>query len=110
MGFRERLEALINECSMENDSNTPDFILAEYLSSCLLAFNIATNRRDSWYGCQHRPGQDTVRISSGEVDVLAAAQMWRKAETRKEVEVAEKALNDAWEAYERKNTPPQEGK
>lgn len=48
--FQKELEDLINRYSMENGSNTPDFILSEYLSSCLISYNLATNRRDKWYG------------------------------------------------------------
>ena len=47
--FRTKLEHLINSESMENTSNTPDFILAEYLYNCLDAFDKATNSRESWY-------------------------------------------------------------
>jgi hypothetical protein len=50
--FRSRLETLINECSAENESDTPDFILADYLNGCLAAFNLATVRRENWYGRQ----------------------------------------------------------
>jgi hypothetical protein len=48
--FREALERLVNAHSRENGSNTPDFILAEYLCTCLAAFDIATQRREQWYG------------------------------------------------------------
>ena len=44
-GFAE----IINKNSFENHSNTPDFILAEYLTRCLEAFDIAVRRRDNWY-------------------------------------------------------------
>jgi hypothetical protein len=47
--FREDLEVLINQNSMENGSNTPDFILADYLQECLTAFDRATKRRSEWY-------------------------------------------------------------
>jgi len=33
--FKQELEHLINKHSMENRSNTPDFILADYLVRCL---------------------------------------------------------------------------
>lgn len=46
--FRKELETLINKHSMENGSNTPDFILAEYLESCLKAFDLALSKRASW--------------------------------------------------------------
>ena len=48
--FIKELETLINKYSMENDSNTPDYILAEYLSNCLKTFNTALQKRAHWYG------------------------------------------------------------
>lgn len=42
----------INSVSAENSSNTPDFILAEYLVGCLEAFNAATLERERWYGVE----------------------------------------------------------
>ncbi len=48
--FRKELEFLLNSKSMENRSNTPDFILAQYLTDCLLAHDRAVNRREVWYG------------------------------------------------------------
>lgn len=48
--FHEELESLINRHSMENGSDTPDFILARYMATCLEAFDAATKRRDEWYG------------------------------------------------------------
>jgi hypothetical protein len=46
--FKKDLEGLINHHSLENLSNTPDFILADYIVNCLLAYNIAVNCRDKW--------------------------------------------------------------
>lgn len=48
--FRLTVEAAINCHSAENGSNTPDFILAEYLIGCLEAYDKATLRRENWYG------------------------------------------------------------
>lgn len=48
--FFIELGELINKHSMESASDTPDFILAQYLSSCLLAWNQATMQRETWYG------------------------------------------------------------
>lgn len=48
--FRKELENLINRFSKENGSNTPDFILAEFLSDSLEAFDKATKLRSGWYG------------------------------------------------------------
>lgn len=47
--FRYELEKLISDESIENGSNTPNFILAQYLSMCLFAFDEATKRRDHWH-------------------------------------------------------------
>ncbi len=46
------IRSAINRVSRENVSNTPDFILAEYLLSCLDAFEKASLAREKWYG-QH---------------------------------------------------------
>jgi hypothetical protein len=48
--FRAELEELINRHSRENGSNTPDFILANYLDNCLVAFDQAVTHREKWYG------------------------------------------------------------
>jgi len=42
--------SVINRNSLENDSNTPDFILAQYLVDCLMAWNRTINVRAGWYG------------------------------------------------------------
>jgi len=54
--LRRKIESAINQMSAENGSNTPDFILAEYLTDCLAAFDKATMARDRWYGVPLRPG------------------------------------------------------
>ena len=51
--FRKAIESAINCSSKENGSDTPDFILAEYLIDCLAAFDKAVRTRDQWYG--HEP-------------------------------------------------------
>lgn len=42
--FEGQLRELINRNSKENESNTPDFILAQFLNECLGAFNTATRQ------------------------------------------------------------------
>jgi hypothetical protein len=48
--FRQELEALINAKSLELESNTPDFILCEFLLDSLTAFDRAVNAREKWFG------------------------------------------------------------
>jgi hypothetical protein len=55
--FREELESVINRHSMENGSNTPDFLLAGFLNSCLDAFDHAVRERDKWYSISPAPGK-----------------------------------------------------
>ena len=48
--FQRKLAFFLNQHSEENESNTPDFILARYLLMVLHAFNEGTNMRETWYG------------------------------------------------------------
>lgn len=53
--FRIELIGVINRNCMENGSNTPDFILAEYLISCLDSYDKITYLRERWYGRVSEP-------------------------------------------------------
>lgn len=48
--FREKLASLINEHNLEGGSDTPDFILAQFLANSLANFEAVTKRRDAWHG------------------------------------------------------------
>ena len=48
-GLTDALTGLLNEYSCENESNTPDFILAHFLIDILAAFNQAVRKRGEWY-------------------------------------------------------------
>ncbi len=54
--FKRELESLINRYSIENGSNTPDFLLAEYLITCLAAFEATSIAREKWHGLHLRIG------------------------------------------------------
>ena len=53
--FKHDLAKLINLYSLESVSNTPDFIIAEYLTNTLLEFDKLMRSRDNWYGYSQRP-------------------------------------------------------
>lgn len=55
MNLKEELTSLLNKYSMENGSNTPDFILANHMLDSLLLFEHTTKARDRWYGVDLRP-------------------------------------------------------
>ena len=61
--FISELRDLINKHSMENGSNTPDFILAHYLTDCLRAWNNAANWRTKWYA-PPEPKAEPPNVSS----------------------------------------------
>lgn len=52
MTLQEKLASLLNSESREQDSNTPDFLLAEFMMNCLDAFELASNKREVWYGVE----------------------------------------------------------
>lgn len=49
-GLEDEIRAAINRHSAENASDTPDYILAEYLTGCLNAFDQAVRLREKHYG------------------------------------------------------------
>lgn len=48
--FERDLAQLLNRYSKENGSNTPDFLLRNYLIACLAAYDTALTARDKWFG------------------------------------------------------------
>jgi hypothetical protein len=49
INFEEELRKLINTFSLEPESDTPDFILVEYISGCLDTFNKAVTRNSTYH-------------------------------------------------------------
>ena len=47
--FERELESLINANSVENLSDTPDFLLAQFLRGCLDSYNKTVKARDKWF-------------------------------------------------------------
>jgi len=48
MGLQDELAAILNRASRENESDTPDYILAGYMVDCLRAFERAVRLREAW--------------------------------------------------------------
>lgn len=54
------LTALLNAHRVENESSTPDFILAQYLLGCLRVFSTAIQQRETWHARgEGKRGDDT---------------------------------------------------
>ena len=82
------VEGAINRASRENDSNTPDWILAGFMMRCLDAFELASNKREVWYGVHLdilNKWDELILTAIGE-----ASMCW--SETPKGVFKSEKAL------------------
>ena len=58
--FIRDLSAVINKYGKENDSNSPDFILAEYIEECLNSYARAVRKREVWYGREFDRGLTTT--------------------------------------------------
>lgn len=71
MSLKDDISKLLNIVSAENASDTPDFILGEYLTRCLDAFDNAVRQREKWYGRPCGSGKSILRAeglaSDGEV-------------------------------------------
>lgn len=65
--FDKALERLINCYSLESGSNTPDFILVEYLKSSLINFHQATRLRDNWYGGKRSVINDQAELWESDI-------------------------------------------
>lgn len=53
--FVRDLASAVNRSSMEGGSNTPDHVLANFMSKCLAALDEAVNARAAWYGRSDHP-------------------------------------------------------
>ena len=63
--LRTELEQLLNKHSRENESNTPDFILANFMLGCLATGEALIKEREKWYGVECSPG--AVVVEPGKV-------------------------------------------
>jgi hypothetical protein len=70
MSLTDDLQHVINCNSAENGSNTPDFMLAEFLTGCLAAFNKTVAARETWYG--RDPGMGPAGIPTNGRPVIVA--------------------------------------
>lgn len=62
MSLRNVIEHELNAHSAENGSDTPDFVLAEYLMDCLVVFDRAVKRREAWYSRECGAGKAILGV------------------------------------------------
>ena len=58
-GFIVELEHLVNKHGIDDDCNTPDFILVEYIINALESYKQTKERNDDW----HMRELDSINIS-----------------------------------------------
>lgn len=56
--FNEELKTLLNRHSIDNECQTPDFILADAVSGFLCNLRDTVKRRENWHGRQPELQQD----------------------------------------------------
>jgi hypothetical protein len=66
--IEHELTQLLNKYNQDNVSSSPDWLLAQFLLSCLAAFNIAVQQRETWYGRDPRPSVLTAVGSEDDED------------------------------------------
>jgi hypothetical protein len=49
-GLRDELTHILNQRSREGMSNTPDYLLAEFIIQCLVAYETTVRKRDDFHG------------------------------------------------------------
>lgn len=93
--FESELESLINRYSKENDSNTPDFILAEYLTDCLATWTKTTKAREKWYGKELKINNDslTVEFAQAYREAQEAVTGFTRQPKANEVKIAQRLLD-----------------
>jgi len=64
MSFLEELTSLINKHSKESESDTPDFLLAQYIEDCLAAYAKVVRARDVWWQSECAEVEKDARIAS----------------------------------------------
>lgn len=64
-GLSNEIASALNRYSAENESNTPDFILAKFLLGCLQAWDNGVRERERWYGRSPNDGPGQIQAAEG---------------------------------------------
>ena len=96
--LERKIAAAINSECRENDSNTPDFLLAEFMMACLDAFELASNKREVWYGVELGISNDWEKLIMTAIG--EASMCWSDIDkagvfdSKKAAKIGEKLLRD----------------
>lgn len=95
--LEKKLEGLINDESRENDSNTPDFLLAEFMMSCLDAFELVSNKREVWFGVHLdilNNWEELIMTAMGEASMCWSETPTGVFDSTKAAQIGKKLLED----------------
>ena len=95
--LEKKLSGLLNCESRENDSNTPDYLLAEFMMNCLDAFELASNKREVWYGVTLdilNDWEGLIMTAIGEASVCWSETPKGVFDSAKAVQIGQKLLED----------------
>ncbi len=95
--LEKKLSDILNSESREDDSNTPDYILAEFMMNCLDAFELANNKREVWYGVTLDVSNDWEKLIMTAIG--EASMCWSEIpkgvfDSTKAVRIGKKLLKD----------------
>jgi len=62
--LKREISSVLNKYSQENRSNTPDFILAEYMLGCLTVYENTISMRNNWFT------KDVIRTLPDNMDLI----------------------------------------
>lgn len=79
--FEQDIAEVINRYSMENESNTPDFILAQFVSTMLGVLAVAIEQRKMWVGgvspvTREAPPIDKIANLFDKYEIFLSADMF----------------------------------
>jgi hypothetical protein len=95
--LEKRLTDLINDECRENDSNTPDFLLAEFMMGCLDAFELINNKREVWFGVHLdilNSWEELIIIAMGEASMCWSETPKGVFDSTRALEIGKKLLKD----------------
>lgn len=106
--FTSALAEAINANSMENGSDTPDYMLASFLTEVLQSYDRLMQERDRWYGGSHRRLKAQLEAEGSHTDagdVKITELHLENDRLRAQITLLEGRLSDAQEKLEAAQSP-----
>lgn len=95
--LEKKIADSINIECRENVSNTPDFILAEFMMICLEAFELTSNKREAWFSVHLdilNNWEELIMTAIGEASMCWSETPKGVFDSTKAKQIGEKLLQD----------------